>query len=383
MKTSKNIVIMGSTGSIGRQALEVISNNSSEFKAVGLSANKNIELVNEQAVDFNVSEVAVFDEVNAENLKNTNPSLNVLSGSKSLLRLACIDEADTILNSLVGSIGLETTLESLKCGKKLALANKESMVAGGEIIRKLGLMENIIPVDSEHSAIFQLLLGENINEVESLIITSSGGPFRDKSISEMEKATVETALKHPRWKMGPKITIDSATLMNKGLEVIEAHYLFNIPYKKIKVVIHPQSIIHSMVQFKDGSVKAHLGQTDMRIPILYAFSFPLRLDSPLPFLEWGKAITELNFEEVDYKKFPSLKLAYEAGKEGMTYPVVLNAANEIAVSSFLNGKIRLTAIPAIVEKVTEKHKPLDARELENVKEADRWGKEETKRAIGS
>jgi len=349
----KKIIILGSTGSIGTQAVEIALKHSDKYQVVAVSTNKNVSLANEQASKL---------------------GCKVYQGAGQIEGLLDL-EADIVLNALVGSVGLEATLKVLKSGKILALANKESLVAGGEIINKhfKDKKSGILPVDSEHSAIFQLLHGENKEEINNIIITASGGPFRESSLEQMKKATTSAALAHPRWNMGPKITIDSATLVNKGLEVMEAHYLFDVPYEQIKVIIHPESIIHSMVEFVDGSVKAHLGPTDMRVPIQYALSFPKRAKAPAGFSDFIK-LGKLNFEAVDYKKFKALELAYEAGRKKAGYPVVFNGANEVAVAAFLQEKINLTSITEIIEQVMQEHETCDASELPVVKELDAWSK---------
>lgn len=354
----KKIVILGSTGSIGTQAVEIVLRNPDRFQVVALSTHSNSALIKEQAQKLNCKNILVTEKEGIERLP-------------SLLDI----EADIVLNALVGAVGLEATIITLKKNKLLALANKESLVAGGEIINKhfREKKKNIIPVDSEHSAIFQLLLGEQRSEINNIFITASGGPFRNASVKEMKIATPDQALAHPRWKMGPKITIDSATMVNKGLEVMEAHYLFDMPYDKIKVIIHPQSIIHSMVQFIDGSIKAHLGPTDMRIPIQYALSHPRRFSAPVGFEDLIKLGT-LNFEPADFEKFKALPLAYEAGRKRQGYPVVFNAANEIAVAAFLSKEIDFTTITDVIDKVMQAHTPQRDDELEAVKEIDEWAR---------
>ncbi len=370
----KKIAILGSTGSIGVQAVEVILNNSDKFQVVALSANGQADLVLEQAQKLNCKTVLIADKEKAKAAKNNSLGIKIYSGIEQVEHLLDHD-ADIVLNALVGAVGLEATLLTLQKNTTLALANKESLVAGGDIINKhyADKKDLIIPVDSEHSAIFQLLLGEKHEEINNLIITASGGPFREKSLIETEEATVEQALAHPRWNMGAKITIDSATLVNKGLEVMEAHYLFDMPYEKIKVVIHPQSIIHSMLEFADGSVKAHLGPTDMRIPIQYALSHPQRLKAPAGFSDFVK-IGQLTFEEVDNKKFRALKLAYEAGAQKQGYPVVFSAANEVAVAAFLQKRIGFGRITDVIEAVMNDYTAQDASTLGTVKNIDSWAR---------
>lgn len=381
----KNIVILGSTGSIGLQTIDVVKRYPELFNVIGLAVHKNIELLEEQINELGPQAVVVTDEIAAEKFKNKNISnVAVLTGINGLEELASHEDAHIVLNALVGSVGLRPTLSALRSGKILALANKESMVAGGSIVNKAKEESNatILPVDSEHNAIFQCLVGEKKDEIEKLIITASGGPFRGRSINDLETVSVEDALAHPCWTMGPKITIDSATLMNKGLEVIEARWLFDIPYENIDVVVHPQSIIHSMVEFKDGSIKAHLGQTDMRIPIQYALSYPDRLPSPLPSLNLVE-VGNLSFEEPDIENFPCLGYAFEAIKLGKTYPAVLNAANEEAVSAFLNRAIGFTDIPKVIRHVLDNHKAEDETDLGILLEVEKRTREEAKRAINN
>ena len=376
----KKIIILGSTGSIGTQAVEIALKSPDKYQVIAVSANKKASLALKQALELRCRALLVSDKEAASLIEEqVPPSLRFYQESSQIETLLEL-EADLVINAIVGSVGLEATLKVLQSGRNLALANKESLVAGGEIINKhfKARKPNILPVDSEHSAIFQLLQGEKKEEINNIIITASGGPFRKASLDEMKKATPSAALAHPRWNMGPKITIDSATLVNKGLEVMEAHYLFDVPYEQIKVVIHPESAIHSMVEFIDGSVKAHLGPTDMRIPIQYALSFPKRAKAPAGFSDFVK-LGKLNFEPVDNIKFKSLKLAYEAGRKRAGYPVVFNGANEVAVAAFLQEKINLTSITEIIERVMQEHKPCEASELAVVKELDAWSK---KRAAG-
>ncbi len=374
----RNLTILGSTGSIGQQAIEVIKRFPNKFRVIGLSARKNISLLAKQIRELKPRKVVVTDLSLAKELKRFSllPRLEVLSGEEGLVALSSWDKNDIVLNALVGAVGLDSTLAVIEKGKRLALANKESLVSGGElVIRYLKKSQaEMIPIDSEHSALFQCLLGEKKEEISRLIITGSGGPFRGKKLSQLKDVSVEEALAHPRWKMGKKITIDSATLMNKGLEVIEAHFLFGLNYEQIKVVIHPQSIIHSMIEFKDGSVKAHLGPTDMRIPIQYALTYPEREDAPVPFLNLPGL--NLTFEEPDLENFPCLAYALEAARKGDTFPAVLNASNEIAVYAFLEGKIPFTGISKVICDTLEKHNPLKIKGLAEVKEADRWARKE-------
>lgn len=347
----QNLAILGSTGSIGTQALEVIRQHLDKFNIVALSAYSNWELLAEQTREFNPDYVLISDSKYYKDLKEEVNGVEVLSGSEMLPELASKEEIDIVLNALVGFAGFESTLKAIQAGKKVALANKESLVVGGEIITKA--LQNsdaeLIPVDSEHSAMLQCLLGENIDDVEKILITASGGPFRTLTKEQMQQVTVEQALEHPNWNMGAKITIDSSTMMNKGLEIIEAHWLFDIPVEKIQPVIHPQSIIHSMVTFIDGSSKAQLGLPDMKVPIIYALSYPGRIQLNAPVIDWNE-MQNLTFEPVDYNKFPCVKLAMESIKEGGFAPAILNAANEVAVQRFLDKEIDYIHIPKIVEK---------------------------------
>ncbi|MEW5706835.1 MAG: 1-deoxy-D-xylulose-5-phosphate reductoisomerase [Actinomycetota bacterium] len=379
----KNIVILGSSGSIGKQTVDIIKRHPDLFKVVGLSVQSNIKVLETQITELKPKVVAITDEAAAKSFKDKNyEGIEIITGLDGLEYLAAYSDANIVLNALVGSVGLKSTLSALKAGKILALANKESMVAGGAIVNRIKEESGatIIPVDSEHNAIFQCLVGECKDEVERLIITASGGPFRGRSFNDLKSVTVEEALAHPRWTMGPKITIDSATLMNKGLEVIEARWLFDMPYEKIDVVVHPQSIVHSMVEFKDGSIKAHLGKTDMRIPIQYALSYPERLPSPLPSLNLIE-VGQLTFEKPDIKNFPCLKLAFESIKRGKTYPAVLNAANEEAVAAFLKKKISFTTIPYVIEKVMDEHEAGNELDLGILLEAERWARSRAREVI--
>jgi len=384
----KNIVILGSSGSIGLQTIDVVKRYPELFNVVGLDVNKSIDALEQQIKELRPKAVVVVDAEKAQELSRriagTSNIPELLTSIEGLEQLAAHPEADLVLNALVGSVGLRPTLAALRAGKTLALANKESMVAGGAIVAKVReeTGAEILPVDSEHNAIFQCMVGERKREIKRLIVTASGGPFRGRTFSELESVTVEEALKHPRWTMGPKITIDSATLMNKGLEVIEAHWLFDLPYEQIDVIVHPQSIIHSMVEFEDGSIKAHLGQTDMRIPIQYTLSYPDRLPAPLPSLDFVE-VGKLTFEKPDVRNFPCLAYAYEAIRLGKTYPAVLNATNEQAVAAFLSKKIRFTDIPNIIKQVIERHEPGDETDLGIVLETEHRAREYADRLITS
>jgi len=367
------VAVLGSTGSIGRQALDVAARFPERIEIVALAAHASVDLLLEQARITGATRLALGDPAAAE-LARTRTPLPVGSGPSSLVEIAGSGEVDIVLNALVGAAGLRASIATLESGATLALANKESLVAGGDIIAPLG-MQRVIPVDSEHSAIYQCLLGEPAEAVTRLWLTASGGPFRGRTADGLANVTRAQALAHPRWTMGPKITIDSATLMNKGLEVIEAHHLFGVDYDRIDVVVHPQSCIHSMVEFSDGSVKAHLGATDMRIPIQYAFSHPERWDPPVPAVDF-RTLGSLELEAPDLHTFRSLDLAYAAGRTGGTAPAVLNAANEVAVAAFLQERVSLQAIPETVERVLERHSVTPADTLEAVEATDAWARAE-------
>ncbi len=348
----QKLAILGSTGSIGTQALEIVSGLTEHFTITALSARSNYQLLANQANRFKPEVVILCDETQRrefESLLNYKPQ--VLYGNGSLETLSAEGDYDVLLNSLVGFAGFMSTYNALKNNRKVALANKESLVVGGEVLSALPGYKNglLIPVDSEHSAMLQCITGEDKSSIKEIIITASGGPFREFTAKQMETITVEDALNHPNWDMGSKITIDSSTLMNKGLEIIEARWLFDLPIDRIKPVIHPQSIIHSIVEFVDGSSKAQLGPPDMKVPILYALTYPGRVSYPNKTLDYTSSF-EMNFEPVDYQRFPCLSLCMEASKQGGVKPAVLNAANEIAVERFLNREIRYIDIPVIIDK---------------------------------
>lgn len=369
------VVILGSTGSIGLQALEVMDLHPDKFQVTGLAAKDEWEKLAEQINKYRPMAAAVSDQEAYKQLRNvTEGSVKLFSGVEGLSELAAMNEADLVLVAVSGAVGILPTLAAIKAGKKIALANKETLVAAGEIVMELAAASgiDIIPVDSEHSAVFQCLAGEQ-KAVKNIWLTASGGPFRNFSQEELQKVSIKQALRHPNWQMGPKITIDSATMMNKGLEVIEAHHLFKTSYKQIKVVIQPESIIHSMVEFIDGSFLAHLGVADMRIPIQYALSYPLRFNSPAAHLN-PLELSQITFAKPDHSKFPSLALAYHAGQTGGTMPAVMNAANEVAVQGFLNGQLGFARIPIVVENTMNKHDNMEARSLENILEADKWAR---------
>ena len=367
----KKISILGATGSIGTQAVEVLSKVNKDFEVKALCGGDNIEKLREEIKLVNPSVVCTKTAENAKILQAEFPDIEVLYGDEGLDAVASDTDNDMILVAVSGKIGLRPTLKAIENKIDIALANKETLVMAGDIVMKKVKESGIslLPVDSEHSAIHQCI--KNINEVEKLIITASGGPFRTKTIEEMHHATVEQTLAHPKWNMGKKITIDSATLMNKGLEVIEAHHLFNMPYEKIDVVVHPQSIVHSAVEYKDGSVIAQLGFPSMHIPIQYALCYPQRVEGiESKGFDFVKA-ARLEFEKPDLEKFPSLKLAYEAGKAGGTYPVCLNAANEEAVFAFLDGKISLGKIYETTKRMIDEHNNISNPSIEEIFEEDR------------
>lgn len=378
----KNIAILGSTGSIGTQTLEVIEAHSDKFQVVALSAGDNISLFLNQIRKFTPEIVSVKNKESMEIVKREFPNLRVYSGEDGLIEVATYQKVDFVVSAVVGSIGLKPTIKAIEAGKTIGLANKETLVSAGHIVMNLGIKYNvpIIPIDSEHSAIFQSLNGESIDNVKRIILTASGGSFRNKSREELQNVTVEQALKHPNWSMGAKITIDSATMMNKGLEIIEAHWLFNLPFEKIDVLIHPESIIHSMVEYNDKAVIAQLGTPDMKVPIQYAISYPTRIELESESLNLAK-IGSLNFFEPDFSRFPSLRIAYQAGKEGGTMPTVLNAANEVVVDAFLQGRIPFIEIESFVESTLGHHIKIVQPTLEEILEADKWARDKTREII--
>lgn len=356
-KTKKLITILGSTGSIGTQALEVISENENLFEVYALTANNQVDLLIQQARKFNPEVVVIANDTYYLKLKEALSDLpvKVFAGADAVAQVAGMEVADIVLTAMVGYSGLKPTIEAIKAGKRIALANKETLVVAGDLISDLVTEYNasIIPVDSEHSAIFQCLAGEGNNPVEKLILTASGGPFLSKSLDELKKVTKAQALKHPNWSMGAKITIDSATMMNKGFEVIEAKWLFGVAPEQIDVIVHPQSIIHSMVQFADGSIKAQMGLPDMKLPIQYAFTYPERVKNDFPRFDFTQ-YPQLTFEKPDLNRFRNLAFAYEAMSNGGNMSCVLNAANEIVVQSFLEEKIGFLQMSEIIETVISK-----------------------------
>ena len=353
----RNISVLGSTGSIGTQTLDIVSKND-DLNVVAMAAYGNIELLEKQVRQFKPELVCVYDEEKAAKFEANTSDMNirVVSGMDGLIEAACIETADIVVTAIVGMIGLQPTMAAIKAGKDIALANKETLVTAGHIIIPAAKEYNvkILPVDSEHSAIFQCLNGENEREIDKILLTASGGPFRGRKTQELKDVTVEQALKHPNWAMGRKITIDSATMVNKGLEVIEAKWLFGVDFSRVQVVVQPQSLIHSMIQFKDGAIMAQLGTPDMRLPIQYAIYYPERRYLPGDRVDFW-SIGKLDFERPDMDTFYGLALAYEAGRTGGTLPTVFNAANELAVAKFLNREISYLAITDLIEKAMKNH----------------------------
>ncbi len=383
----KSIAILGSTGSIGCNTLKTVE-HLKDFRVVALAAGSNTDVLAEQIIKFQPALVAVKDDACAESLLRKLSDSNIqipklLTGGEGLIAVATHEQAQTIVSATVGAVGFVPTLRALEAGKRVALANKDTLVMAGELMTKAARESGaeILPVDSEHNALHQCLRGESIAEVKRLILTASGGPFRTKSKAEIENATVSEALNHPNWKMGDKITIDSATLMNKGLEVIEARWLFGFGAGSISVIVHPQSVVHSMIEMVDGSIIAQLGVTDMKHAIQYALTFPERKPGCLEPLDFRKFST-LTFEEPDLEKFPCLALAYRALKIGGTMPAVLNAANEIAVQAFLDNKIRLSDIPRIIESVMDEHTAQAASNLEAILKADEFARNRAIMSLG-
>jgi 1-deoxy-D-xylulose-5-phosphate reductoisomerase len=373
----KKIVILGSTGSIGTNTLDIVSKFPGKFRAVGLTAGTNIDKLEEQVRTFSPAIVAMADEGAATQLRSRCSGLRtkILSGPEGLVQAATMPEADLVISAIVGGAGLLPTLAAIRAGKSIALANKEPMVMAGRLMQEEARKAKvrIFPVDSEHSALFQSMEGHRAQDIRRLILTASGGPLWDMSIEQMRDVAPEQALKHPNWKMGPKITIDSATLMNKGLEVVEARWLFDIPAAQIEVVIHRESIIHSLVEYADRSVIAQLGLPDMRTPIAYAMNYPERIPLDLPSLNLAE-IGRLNFCEPDHRRFPCLRFGYDALRLGGTMPAVVNAANEIAVQAFLDRKIGFLGIADTIHRTMDAHKPLELVRLEDALQADAWAR---------
>ena len=382
----RSIVVLGSTGSVGTQALDVVRRNPDRFNVVGLSTFGKIDLLAGQIREFLPQQVAVGDPALAEPLRERLAGIReveILSGTDAAERLARSAEADMVLNALVGSAGLGPTLASLQSGKSLALANKESLVVGGELVLDLvkGEPERLIPVDSEHAALAQCLRGERREDVRRVILTGSGGPFRGWTPEELAKASVKEALAHPVWRMGAKITIDSATLMNKGLEVIEAHYLFGIDYAQIDVVVHPEGIVHAIAEFRDGAMSAQMAVPDMKLPIQSALAWPDRLHGGVEPV--SLAGSRLTFEPVDREAFPAIDLAYRVGRLGLTFPAVMSAANEVAVQAFLDGRIPFPAIVETVTRVVDAHEaPASVVSLVHLERADAWARARAAELVG-
>lgn len=384
MSHKQTVAILGSTGSIGTQTLDVIDRHSELFEVYALTAHSNIDLLVKQAKKYRPEVVAIADERHYKTLREALDGLpvKVFAGADSICQIAAMSPIDTVVTAMVGYSGLLPTVRAIEAGKKIALANKETLVVAGELVTDLALRNrvDIVPIDSEHSAIFQCLVGENENSVEKLILTASGGAFRDTPKDDLRLATAADALRHPTWKMGAKITIDSATMMNKGFEVIEARWLFDIPIDKIEVIIHPQSIVHSMVQFCDGSIKAQLGQPDMRHPIQYALTFPDRLNAQVERANLAD-IHQLTFEKPDYEKFRNLRLAYDALRRGGNIPCILNAANEVAVDAFLKGKIGFFAMSDIIEQTISETAFISSPTLDDYIATDREARARTSAKI--
>ena len=381
----KRIAILGSTGSIGRQALEVISANPSRFEVEVLTAQRNADLLIEQSRAHQPNAVVIADKSQYEKVKQAlaDQPIKVFAGENALGPVACLESVDTVLTALVGYAGLKPTIQAIEAGKTIALANKETLVVAGDLITRLARERrvNILPVDSEHSAIFQCLAGELHNPSEKIILTASGGPFRGKKTADLAGVTKAMALKHPNWSMGAKITIDSATLMNKGLEVIEARWLFGVNAAQIEVLVHPQSIIHSMVQFGDGSIKAQLGLPDMRLPIQYAMAYPERIPNDFPRFDFAR-YPALTFEKPDTETFRNLALAFEALERGGNMPCVLNAANEVAVAGFLNDRLSFLGISEVVEQCLSKSHYVKEPSLEDYVETDKDARRRAEELIG-
>lgn len=376
----KKIAILGSTGSIGKQTLEVIAGFPGRFEVYGLAAHRQVDLLAEQVKTYRPKVVVLSGSEDSSEISSKLAGWEgrLLFGAEGMVELAADPEVETLVSAVVGIAGLPPTLAAFKAGKDVALANKESLVSAGELVTSemKKARGRLLPIDSEHSAIFQALMGQNIEELSSIILTASGGPFRESTLEEMEKVTPQEALTHPTWKMGGKITIDSATLMNKGLEVIEAHWLFGVDYERIKVVVHPQSIVHSMIEMIDGTILAQLGPADMRLPIAFALTYPTRRGNRFSRLD-PFSIGALEFYPPDYERFPCLRLAYESGRIGKSMPTVMNAANEEAVNLFFEGRIGFLGIARMIEEVMGEHQKsglLSPLSLEDILEVDRWAR---------
>lgn len=379
----RKISILGSTGSIGTQTLEVVE-NLGNIKVSAITGNQNIDLLEKQARKFQPELVAVMDSKNAEILKGrlADTNIRIISGMDGLVEAAVYADTDTVVTSVVGNVGLKPTFEAIRAGKNIALANKETLVSAGQLVMDLAKKHNskIYPVDSEHSAIFQSLQGNAGNKIARILLTASGGPFRGKTREELLHVTAADALAHPNWSMGRKITIDSATLMNKGLEVMEAKWLFDVAVEQIEVLVHPQSIVHSAVEYEDGAIMAQMGEPDMRVPIQYALTYPKREKSPFPRIDFAKRST-LTFEKPDMDTFRCLSLAYRALQTGGTLPTVLNGANEVAVARFLAGELTFLQIPELIERVMDAYTVKQEYDLEDLLEADAWAKAYAAKAV--
>ncbi|CAH1197788.1 1-deoxy-D-xylulose 5-phosphate reductoisomerase [Paenibacillus plantiphilus] len=374
----KKLTILGSTGSIGTQTLDVVANDPQAYEIHGLAAGSNIKLLIEQAKQFRPKAVCVAEKSLIDDIKPHLPiGTRVLYGEQGLIEIAAATDADTVVTAIVGSRGLSATLAAIEAGKNIGLANKETLVTAGHLVMKSAADKgvSILPIDSEHSAIFQCLNGENRAQVKRITLTASGGSFRDRTREELEGVTVAEALNHPNWSMGAKITIDSATMANKGLEVIEARWLFGLQYDEIDVLIHPESIIHSYVEFVDNSIVAQLGLPDMRVPIQYALTYPDRRPTPTESLDLAK-LGSLRFREMDFDRYPCLRFAYESGRAGRSAPTVFNAANETAVARFLDGAITFLDIERVIEQVLSRHVIVDLPDVAAIAEVDAWARKE-------
>ena len=383
----RKLAVLGSTGSIGVTTLSIVERFPEDFQVVALAAGRNLAKLTQQVRRFQPDVVSLASEDDARTLKERLPDFHgtILCGSEGLMATATHPEADMVMAALVGAVGLLPTLAGIRAGKTIALANKEALVISGELMTREAQQYGVrlLPVDSEHNAIFQALQGHPRERVKRIILTASGGPFRQRPAAELAQVSVEEALQHPTWKMGNKITIDSATLMNKGLEVIEARWLFNLPPEQVSVIVHPQSIVHSMVEYVDGSVLAQLGIPDMAVPISYILAYPDRLPlTHLPQLDLAR-IGQLQFHEPDFDKFSCLRLAYSALCQGGTCPAVLNAANEVGVEHFLNGQLRFLDIAVLNERVLEAHDPQPVTDLDSLLEADRWAREHARGVLNT
>ncbi|MGZ9584601.1 1-deoxy-D-xylulose-5-phosphate reductoisomerase [Paenibacillus marinisediminis] len=377
----KRISVLGSTGSIGTQTLDVVAHHPDQFEIVAIAAGRNTDLLIKQANQFRPKVVSVADRDTAGVVRDSLPTgTRLVYGDEGLIEVATYDEADYVVTAVVGSVGLKSTLAAIEKGKTIGIANKETLVTAGHLVTAAAEKHHVklMPIDSEHSAIFQCLNGEPQRAVHSITLTASGGSFRDLTREQLHGVTVEQALKHPNWSMGQKITIDSATMANKGLEIIEAHWLYNLPYDQIHVLIHPESIIHSYVEYVDGSIIAQLGMPDMRVPIQYAMTYPERLNCPAPRLNLAQ-VSKLHFREMDLQRYPMVRFAYESGRAGGSATTVFNAANEVAVARFLNGQISFLDIERIVETALSRHHVLQAPDLATIEEVDR----ETRRFASS